>query len=335
MTEEIDKQTIDTPLYPMKFRPILKPIIWGGAEICRFKNISPVQDGIGESWEISAVEGSISEVANGVLQGQPLDKVIQTYKEKLLGKRIFEQFGTTFPLLIKFIDAKQDLSIQVHPNDELAQARHNSFGKTEMWYVIDAVPGASLYAGFKRTLTPDTYEQSIQDGSFMEYLDKHSVSKGDVFFLPAGRVHSIGAGTFIAEIQQTSNITYRIFDYNRRDADGNLRELHTELAKEAIDFEIHPHHCTQYHPQTDEAVQLASCNYFTTNLLHLEKPLQRNYASLHSFVVYICVEGKLHLRDEHGNELTLKQGESALIPATSQDIYLSPVGQAKLLEAYG
>ncbi len=335
MTEEIDKQTIDTPLYPMKFRPILKPIIWGGAEICRFKNISPVQDGIGESWEISAVEGSISEVANGVLQGQPLDKVIQTYKEKLLGKRIFEQFGTTFPLLIKFIDAKQDLSIQVHPNDELAQARHNSFGKTEMWYVIDAVPGASLYAGFKRTLTPDTYEQSIQDGSFMEYLDKHSVSKGDVFFLPAGRVHSIGAGTFIAEIQQTSNITYRIFDYNRRDADGNLRELHTELAKEAIDFEIYPHHCTQYHPQTDEAVQLASCNYFTTNLLHLEKPLQRNYASLHSFVVYICVEGKLHLRDEHGNELTLKQGESALIPATSQDIYLSPVGQAKLLEAYG
>lgn len=203
-------------LYPMTFKPILKSIIWGGSDICPFKGITPVQEGIGESWELSHVEGNYSIVDNGALEGKTLDELIRTYGKQLLGEKVVEQFGSTFPLLIKFIDARDDLSIQVHPDDELAKKRHNSFGKTEMWYVINATKGAGLYSGFSKQIDADEYVKRVEDNTIMDVLQRYEVNPGDVFFLPAGRVHAIGAGCFIAEIQQTSNITYRIYDYDRK-----------------------------------------------------------------------------------------------------------------------
>lgn len=321
-------------LYPLKFKPILKSIIWGGDEICKFKNVAPLQDGIGESWEISSVKGNISIVANGELENKSLDEMIATYKEQLVGKKNFETFGTTFPLLIKFIDARDNLSIQVHPDDELAKERHNSFGKTEMWYVINAAPGAFLYSGFDKQMTPDSYVKSIEDNTFVDYLAKHDIKKGDVFFLPAGRVHAIGAGTFIAEIQQTSDITYRIYDYNRKDANGNGRELHTELAKDAIDYKLYDSYQTSYTRKENQLVELESCRYFTTNLLELTKDITRDYSNNDSFVAYICMGGSCSIRDNKGNDLHVIQGETILIPADTQSVSINPEGSVLLLETY-
>ena len=312
-------------LYPLKFKPILKSIIWGGNEICKFKGVTPVQEGVGESWEISSVKGNVSVVANGELADKDLSEVIATYQERLVGKRNYEIFGTTFPLLIKFIDARDNLSIQVHPDDVLAKARHNSFGKTEMWYVINAAPGAFLYSGFEKQMTPDSYVKSIEDNTFIDSLAKHDIKKGDVFFLPAGRVHAIGAGTFIAEIQQTSDITYRIYDYNRKDANGNGRELHTEL---------YDNYKTAYTRKENQPVQLESCRYFTTNLLELTKDVTRDYSSVDSFVAYICMGGSCEIRDDKGNDLSIKQGETVLIPADTQNVMVCPQGNVLLLETY-
>ncbi|WP_165020383.1 type I phosphomannose isomerase catalytic subunit [Dysgonomonas sp. ZJ279] len=321
-------------LYPLKFKSILKSIIWGGDEICKFKGIAPEQDGVGESWEISSVEGNVSVVANGELENKSLDEVIATYKEQLVGKQNFATFGTTFPLLIKFIDARDNLSIQVHPDDALAKVRHNSFGKTEMWYVINAAPGAFLYSGFAKEMTPDQYVQSIEDNTFVDALEKHDVKAGDVFFLPAGRVHAIGAGTFIAEIQQTSNITYRIYDYNRKDANGNGRELHTELAKDAIDFKVYDNYQNSYTRKENEAVELESCKYFTTNLLELNQSVDRDYSKIDSFIAYICMGGACTIKDNKGNELSVKQGETILIPADTTSMNIKPEGNVLLLETY-
>ena len=321
-------------LYPLKFKPILKNIIWGGDEISKFKGISPVQDGVGESWEVSSVKGNISVVANGELADKDLTDVIAAYKEQLVGKKNFETFGTTFPLLIKFIDARDNLSIQVHPDDELAKKRHDSFGKTEMWYVVNAAPGAFLYSGFKKQMTPDSYVKSIEDNTFVDYLEKHDVKKGDVFFLPAGRVHAIGAGTFIAEIQQTSDITYRIYDYNRKDANGNGRELHTELAKDAIDYKLYDSYKTSYERTENQPVELESCKYFTTNLLEVTKDVTRDYSVIDSFVAYICMGGACEIRDDKGNDLSVKQGETVLIPADTKNVNISPQGSVLLLETY-
>lgn len=321
-------------LYPLKFKSILKSIIWGGDEICKFKKITPVEDGVGESWEISGVEGNISLVANGELENKSLEELISSYKEQLVGKKNYESFGTKFPLLIKFIDARDNLSIQVHPDDELAKKRHDSFGKTEMWYVINAAQGAFLYSGFGKPITPDSYVKSIEDNTFVDNLAKHDVKKGDVFFLPAGRVHAIGAGTFIAEIQQTSNITYRIYDYNRKDANGNGRELHTELAKDAIDYKVYDNYRTAYVRKENKPVQLESCKYFTTNLLDVTKDITRDYVDIDSFVIYICMGGACTIRDDKGNDLYIKQGETVLIPADTENVIISPDANVLLLETY-
>lgn len=321
-------------LYPLKFKPILKSIIWGGDEICKFKGITPKQDGIGESWEISSVKGNVSVVANGELENKDLSEIIDTYKAQLVGKKNFETFGNTFPLLIKFIDARDNLSIQVHPDDELAKKRHDSFGKTEMWYVINATPSAFLYSGFEKQMTPESYVKSIEDNTFVDSLAKHDVKAGDVFFLPAGRVHAIGAGTFIAEIQQTSNITYRIYDYNRKDANGNGRELHTELAKDAIDFKLYDNYKNSYTRAENQPVRLESCRYFTTNLLEVTKDITRDYSDIDSFVAYICMGGACSIRDDKGNDLSVKQGETILIPADTKSVSISPEGNVLLLETY-
>lgn len=321
-------------LYPVTFKPILKKIIWGGSDISPFKGITPVQEGIGESWELSDVEGNVSIVANGPLEDKSLDELIHTYGDALVGKKVLEQFGTTFPLLIKFIDARDNLSIQVHPDDELAKKRHNSFGKTEMWYVIKAAPDAALYSGFSQQIDANEYVKRVENNTIMEVLQRYDVKAGDVFFLPAGRVHAIGAGCFIAEIQQTSNITYRIYDYNRKDANGNGRELHTELAKDAIDYTLLPDYRTHYKEEKDKPVELVSCKYFTTNLLELDKPLSRDFASLDSFVVYICMEGSFRLEDNKGNELEVRQGQTVLVPADTTSVALTPTPSTKLMETY-
>lgn len=321
-------------LYPMRFKPILKKIIWGGSDICPFKGITPVEEGIGESWELSHVEGNYSIVDNGELEGKSLDELIHTYGKQLLGEKVVEQFGSTFPLLIKFIDARDNLSIQVHPDDDLAKKRHDSFGKTEMWYVINAAKDASLYSGFSKQIDADEYVKRVEDNTIMDVLQRYEVSTGDVFFLPAGRVHAIGAGCFIAEIQQTSNITYRIYDYNRKDANGNTRELHTELAKDAIDYTILPDYRTHYKGHSNATVELANCKYFTTNLLDLDTMMVRDFSELDSFVVYICMEGRAFIRDNKGNDIFIHQGQTVLIPADTDVLTISPSPKAKFMETY-
>ncbi|MDH6306872.1 mannose-6-phosphate isomerase [Parabacteroides sp. PF5-5] len=316
------------------FRPILKKIIWGGSDICPFKGITPLQDGIGESWELSHVEDNYSVVDNGPLAGKSLDELINMFGKQLVGGKVMEQFGHTFPLLIKFIDAKDNLSIQVHPDDELAKKRHNSFGKTEMWYVINASEGATLYSGFSQPIQADEYVKRVEDNSIMEVMQRYEVQPGDVFFLPAGRVHAIGAGCFIAEIQQTSNITYRIYDYNRKDANGNGRELHTELAKDAIDYTYHADYRTSYETRKDAPVPLVDCKYFTTNLLDLDTEIVRDFSSLDSFVVYICMAGKAMLRDNKGEALEVHQGQTVLIPADTKTVTINPSPDAKFMETY-
>lgn len=321
-------------LYPLKFEPILKPVIWGGSDICHFKNIEPLQEGIGESWEISGVNGNISRISNGHLAGTSLDELLRRYGERIVGKSLYQKFGNTFPLLIKFIDARDDLSIQVHPDDVLGKKRHNSFGKTEMWYVVKAAPGAYLYSGFKESITPEEYPETVRNNTFTDKLMKYDVKAGDLFYLPAGRVHAIGTGCFIAEIQQTSDITYRIYDFDRKDAAGNSRELHTELAKEAIDFKVYDTYKTEYERKVNHPVKLVASPYFTTHLLEMEMSMERDYATLDSFAIYICIAGHCTVIDDKENSETLHQGESILIPADTKSVTIIPDESAKLLETY-
>src|SRR5690554_1411171 len=329
-----DQEREKIEIYPLKFQPILKSVIWGGSDICRFKKIEPILEGIGESWEISGVHNNVSVVANGRLAGTSLDELMSLTKEKLVGKNVYQRFGDTFPLLIKFIDARDDLSIQVHPDDTLAKARHHSFGKTEMWYVVHAAPDAYLYSGFEKSITPDEYIETVNNNTFTDTLKKQEVKPGDVFFLPAGRVHAIGAGCFIAEIQQTSDITYRIYDYNRTDATGKTRELHTELAKDAIDFKVYDSYKTEYEQIVNQSVKLVESPYFTTHLLEMDISMTRNYVGLDSFVIYICLAGHCTIRDDRGNSETINQGESILIPADTKSVTIIPDESSKLLETY-
>lgn len=321
-------------LYPLIFQPIFKEVIWGGQDIRPFKGLAASQEAIGESWEVSHVEGNVSIVANGALMGTNLAELIQRYPVELLGRKVYDRFGQRFPLLIKFIDAKDNLSIQVHPDDKLAGERHGSFGKTEMWYVVKASQNAALYSGFSQQSSPEDYVQRINEGTIMDVMQRYDVQAGDVFFLPAGRVHAIGAGCFVAEIQQTSNITYRIYDFDRADAQGNKRELHTELAKDAIDYTLHTDYRTQYEDKPNTANPIVSCQYFETNLLNIDKALTRDYASLDSFVIYIVMEGSLSIQDDQGQSLELKQGQSVLLPARTQHVELRPNLSCKLLETF-
>ena len=321
-------------MYPLKFNPILKQTLWGGEKIIPFKHLSDSIHNVGESWEISGVNDNESVVANGVYKGMTLTDLVKTFKEELVGESNYARFGNTFPLLIKFIDARQDLSIQVHPSDELAKKRHNSMGKTEMWYVVDAEDGAKLRSGFSKQITPKEYKERIYNSTITEVLQEYDIHKGDVFFLPAGRIHSIGAGAFIAEIQQTSDITYRIFDFNRKDANGKTRELHTELAKDAIDYDVLADYRTEYEPLKDEPVELVACPYFTTSLYDLTESINCDYSELDSFVILICMEGTCLITDNEGHEISLRAGETTLLPAAVQEISIVPEGNAKLLETY-
>ena len=321
---------------PLKFEPLLKSTIWGGNKIIAFKHLDIKQEKVGESWEISGVPGNESIVADGEMKGKKLNEVVAELKENFLGADNYKRFGNEFPLLIKFIDANTDLSIQVHPNDELAKKRHNSMGKTEMWYVVDADKGAKLRSGFSEQITPKEYKERVYNNTITDVLQEYEIHPGDVFFLPAGRIHSIGAGAFIAEIQQTSDITYRIYDFNRKDANGKTRELHTDLAREAINYEVLDDYRTKYDAVKDEPVELVACPYFTTSIYDMTEEISCDYSELDSFVIFICIEGVCKLKDNENNELTLRAGETVLLPASTEDVTITPEegGSVKILETY-
>ena len=322
-------------MYPLKFEPILKQTLWGGDKIIPFKHLNESLQNVGESWEVSAVEGSESVVANGPDKGLTLPEMVRKYKEELVGEANYARFGEKFPLLIKFIDAKLDLSIQVHPDDALAKQRHNSFGKNEMWYVIAADKGAKLISGFAKEITPKEYKERVHDGTFAEVLQTCNIQPGDVFYVPAGRVHGIGAGAFVAEIQQTSDITYRIFDYNRKDKNGKTRELHTAQAVDAINFsDVQDDFRTAYDHVQNEPVEVVACPYFTTSVYDMTEEISCDYSELDSFVIFICVEGSCRLIDNEKNEISLQAGETVLLPATVQEVPIVPEKAVKLLETY-
>ena len=323
-------------MYPLKFEPILKQTLWGGDKIIPFKHLNETLPNVGESWEVSAVECSESVVANGADKGYTLPEMVRKYKDELVGEANYARFGSKFPLLIKFIDAKLDLSIQVHPDDELAKKRHNSFGKNEMWYVIAADKGAKLISGFSEQITPKEYKDRVHNGTFAEVLQTCAIEPGDVFYVPAGRVHGIGAGAFVAEIQQTSDITYRIFDYNRKDKDGKSRELHTSQAMDAINFtDVQDDFRTEYDRIQNEPVEMVASPYFTTSVYDMTEEITCDYSELDSFVIFICVEGACRLTDDNRNEITMCAGETVLLPASTQEVTIVPEGErVKLLETY-
>lgn len=321
-------------LYPLKFTPILKERIWGGDKLKQVfgKNIPAGIEHCGESWELSGVDGSVSVVENGFLAGNSLQELCEIYMADLMGGKIFDKFGDEFPLLFKLIDANDVLSIQVHPNDDVAAQRHHAYGKTEMWYVIDAEHDAQLISGFNRNVEKAEYLQKLNEGNLVDILNFENVKAGDAFFIPAGRVHAIGKGILLAEIQQTSDITYRIFDWNRVDSSGKSRELHTDLALDVIDFNRVEN--AKINTSTSNSEQITTCNYFTVNRLLVDKKRERDYNFIDSFVVYICVEGEVTV--EYGGEAceTLKKGETMLIPAEIKNIFLVPVKQSLILEVY-
>ena len=294
-------------LYPLKFHPILKKKIWGGERLA-YKS-EEHEESIGESWEISAVEDNISVVSNGILADNDLQELIEVYMGDLVGDHIYEKFGIEFPLLIKYIDANDDLSIQVHPDDETAKERHNAYGKTEMWYIVDAEKDASLVLGFNHEIDKATYLQALHQNKLMDLLNVQKVKKGESFFIPAGLVHAIGKGCLIAEIQQTSDITYRIYDYNRKDANGNTRELRTDLATDVINYSYQPQHRVNYTPQDNQSAKLVKCPYFTTNLLVFDRDIEKEYVHL-------------------------DKGETVLVPACFKNLTLYPDDITQVLEIY-
>ncbi len=322
-------------LHPFKFQTIFKDKIWGGTKIKTYldKDFGPLPN-CGETWELSGVKGDISKVDRGPHHGTELTELIDNYRGKLVGERVFERNGIEFPLLIKFIDAVDDLSIQVHPNDDLAQSRHGSRGKTEMWYIIQADPGANLITGFNRPLDKAQYLEAFEKNSLTEILNREPAQADDVYFIPAGRVHTLGKNILMAEIQQTSDVTYRIYDFDRVDSKGSKRELHVQQAIDAIDYSFHGEYKTNYDRQLNRAVNLVTCPYFTTNRIYHDQPQHRDYAPLDSFVILICLEGSCEVEFGTGHSRPVKLGDVILVPASIKELRVRPVGVVKLLESY-
>lgn len=314
-----------------KFEPLLKQTLWGGDKIIPFKHLNTKMEQVGESWEISGVKDFETIVANGPDKGKSLNQLVSEMKDQLVGKENYERFGDEFPLLVKFIDAHQDLSIQVHPSDEVAHRQGKSHGKTEMWYALPSTPGAMLYNGLKQQITPEQYKQMVENDTITDALARYEVHEGDVFFIPAGRIHTIGAGCFVAEIQQTSDVTYRIYDFKRKDKNGNYRELHTQLAAESIDYTVLDNYRTEYEPLKNEGVQVVTCPYFTTAVYDLTEPMTLDYSELDSFVILIAVKGEGRLIC-NGEEMSFQMGDTVLFPATTNEARVE--GEVRFLETY-
>ena len=319
-----------------KFQPLLKSTLWGGERIITFKHLNDNMENVGESWEISGVKDNETIVSEGQYKGKKLNDLVAELKEKLVGKECYKRYGDEFPLLIKFIDARQDLSIQVHPTDEIAKKQGRERGKTEMWYLMDSAPEAKLYSGLKKKITPEEYKKMVEDDTICDALAQYAVKEGDVFFLPAGRIHAIGAGCFLAEIQQTSDVTWRIYDFKRKDKNGNYRELHTQQASEAIDYAVYDNYRTEYTPVQNQRQEVVKCQYFTTSIFDLtsdggEKNL--DYTDHDGFVILIGVKGEGTLTNANGESTSLNTGETILIPATETKFKVT--GNVRFLEVYG
>ena len=320
-------------LYPIKFKPLYKYRMWGGNKLKSelYKDIS--ENNIGESWEISDVSGEETVVENGPLKGKTLKEIIEYFRGDLIGNNVYKKFGYDFPLLIKFIDAKTPLSIQVHPSNDVAKARHNSFGKNEMWYVMQADECAELIVGFDKKIDAKEYKKHLENNTILSVMHHENVKKGDTFYIPTGRVHAIGAGVLLAEIQQTSDITYRIYDYDRVDKKtGEKRELHNELAVDVVDFEVHESYKTEYTLEKNKSNKLIHSPYFKTNILDISSFIERDYTNIDSFVIYMCVEGSVSIINSKETYI-LNIGQTLLIPASLKDITLRSKN-AKILEVY-
>lgn len=321
-------------LYPLKFEPVLKEKVWGGNALVTLYNKKPIgSDHIGESWELSAISEDQSVISNGFLAGNNIEELIEVYMGDITGDSIYEKFGNEFPLLIKFIEAREDLSIQVHPGNSMARERHQAYGKTEMWYIIESDKESQIYTGFIEGVTKEMYEEALNNGNLIDLLNVERAEPGDIFFTPAGRVHAIGAGIVLVEIQQTSDITYRIFDWNRNNNGKEQRELHTELALDAIDFTAAGRNKIKIVPEFNKTVNLVDCEFFNTNIIRLNKAINKEYYHNDSFVVYICIDGEFLIRWDKKYEKVSK-GETVLLPAMIKEILLEPVGESLLLEIF-
>ncbi len=321
-------------LYPLKFNPIYKEKIWGGKKLHSIlnKNVEDIKK-CGESWEISGVQENLSIVSNGYLAGNNLEELIEIYMGDLVGDKVFKKFGIEFPLLIKYIDANDVLSIQVHPDDKLAKKRHNAYGKTEMWYIIQADKKSEIITGFRKKVNKSTYLDHLKNKSLADILNFEQANESDVFFIPSGRVHATGKGILLAEIQQTSDITYRIYDWDRKDDLGKNRELHTELALDAIDYCFYDNYKTNYNEMLNETSLLIHCDYFITNLLHFDQPIKKDYDFLDSFVIYMVLQGEFRI-NFNNDSAHVKLGESVLLPASLENITLHPLKESRILEVY-
>lgn len=315
-----------------KFKPLLKQTIWGGERIAPFKRLECNMGQVGESWEISGVKGQETVVDGGPYDGLTTNELVATLRDRLLGRDNYLRYGDEFPLLIKFIDAAGDLSVQVHPDDATAMRHGRKRGKTEMWYVMDSEPSATLMVGLKRSITPDEYKALVANGTICDAISRYNVKEGDCFYIPSGRIHSIGAGCFLTEIQQTSDVTYRIYDFKRKDKDGNFRELHTAEAADAIDYQVQESYRTEYDRVKNEPAELVDCPYFRTALYDLDEPMTLDYSELDSFVILIGVCGEGTLTCDDGTSATLSAGHTLLLPATTGIVGIS--GKVKFLETY-
>ena len=321
-------------LYPLKFHPILRDKIWGGKKIktSLHYDFSPLPN-CGEAWMISGVQGFESVVSEGALEGNTLNELIEIFMGDLVGDKVYEEFGTDFPLLIKFLDASQWLSIQVHPDDELAQARGYERGKTEMWYILESDEGAELISGFSQKISKAEYQKRLKDKTLQPVLNYEAVHKGDVFYMPSGRVHAIGPGILLAEIQQSADLTYRIYDWDRVDDKGNPRQLHIAEALDAIDFKVYKNYKTEYQPVENETVTIVDEKYFTTNIMHFHKAVMKNYEELDSFVIYMITDGSVKLKYS-GGEMDVGKGDVILLPASINDVDIYPTPKVNILEIY-
>ncbi|HEX2967882.1 MAG TPA: type I phosphomannose isomerase catalytic subunit [Bacteroidales bacterium] len=321
-------------LYPLKFETVLKEKVWGGRTLVnRYNKQTTLQGNIGESWEISAVSDNLSIVSNGFLAGNNIEELIEVYMGDITGDSVYEKFGSEFPLLIKFIEARQDLSIQVHPGNDLAKKRHNAYGKTEMWYILESEKDAKIYTGFREGTTKEAYLKAVDNGTIVGLMNVETPQPGDTFFTPAGKVHAIGAGTVLVEIQQTSDITYRIFDWNRKGSGKEKRELHTDLATDAIDFTATGKSAIKTEAVVNKTSNLVDCEFFNTNFLRFNQAMRREYYLLDSFVIYICTEGEFIIRWEDNHD-HVKKGETILLPAEIKEVILEPVNEAQILEVF-
>ncbi|MDR2911027.1 MAG: class I mannose-6-phosphate isomerase [Bacteroidales bacterium] len=322
-------------LYPLKFKPIFREKIWGGNKIKSILNKDPGNIlNCGESWEISTVEDFVSEVANGFLAGNYLNELVEIYMGDLVGEKVYQKYGNEFPLLLKFIDAARDVSIQVHPNDSIAKERHNAYGKSEMWYIINAENKSLINPGFNQPVTREKFLDFVSKGKLMDLLKFDNVSPGDAYFVPAGQVHSIGKGVLLAEIQQISDVTYRISDFDRKNAEGNKRELHIDWAVDAINYDLREDSKINFNAEKNNSTELVCCNYFTTNILEFNKKIDKDYNQIDSFIIYMNLEGDFLINYEKGSEL-VKKGETILIPACLETFQLIPISsEIKTLEVY-